>query len=263
MSSRCAVCFVLDTHARRSTPLVEYPTCTSTMSALKFNKNDKKKLKAGLSLSRNALPPPSPATGVQHGYTPTTLRHQGKREINKYGPIVMGPLGPRAQRKDLPPRDGQFGFTLPQLPQHHTEWQAPIEDANNPDNPFLASSSINPGSSEAPEPEPSAIQFSQLYNITDSSPLSTPSTHRQKKLKQHARWVNEVIPSLTTPYMELRSSTANLRESPPSYTPFSCSCRSTCHHCSCRGGCAVQSVRVIVLRFMSAYILPDIALISY
>ncbi|KAL1698337.1 hypothetical protein EV121DRAFT_218336 [Schizophyllum commune] len=162
----------------------------------------------------------------------------------------MGPLGPRAQRKDLPPRDGQFGFTLPQLPQHHTEWQAPIEDANNPDNPFLVSSSINPSNSEAPEPEPSAIQFSQLYNITDSSPLSTPSTHRQKKLKQHARWVNEVIPSLTTAYMELRSSTANLRESPPSYTPFSCSCRSTCHHCSCRGGCAVQSVRVIVLRFM-------------
>ncbi|KAL1687818.1 hypothetical protein GGG16DRAFT_61347 [Schizophyllum commune] len=202
----------------------------------KLNKNDKRKLKAGLPLNTGALPPPSPSTGVQHGYTPSTVRHFDKNTLQNLGPISFGPLGPRAQRKLLPPREGQFGFGLPNLPRTAREWQAPVEDGDNPENPFLEESHPDDTLQASPTADPSPIPFNRLFDITSSPASGGGSNYRAKKVKQHARWVNEIIPDLLYPYMELRRATANLRDPAPTYTTFNCGCGPACSHCSCRRG---------------------------
>ncbi|THV01542.1 hypothetical protein K435DRAFT_655068 [Dendrothele bispora CBS 962.96] len=161
--------------------------------------------------------------GPAREYTPTTISiAPGVRTVRKKStlvrPLVVLP-GDRAIAQDasLPVLRGQAGLRA------------------EPDSPGADGVRV-PGTPTRGE-SPVGITFVDGFQDFISSPSKTYRSARQKKETQAKNWLEKVIPQLVVPFMDLMSSTQDLRHE--SATNFRTPC--TCAH--------AQIINVLVVRF--------------
>lgn len=126
------------------------------------------------------------------------------------------PLGRTyAQLPGLPPLPGQVAFV---------------------GDPLLHDTAPNPPSPVAPDDGNNL----ELYLPPHDSPY--PGSHGQKKIRQWARWQDEVIPQLVEPFMRLLAQSQSLSQvDTPSFT--ACTCRSS----------KMRKVNLTILSFARAF----------
>lgn len=154
-------------------------------------------------------PGSSPTKSSNYQFIPVTPT----RRNCKAQPLVFLADGQtRTQRRRLPHPVGQVGLVEP--PLHSRD----VHVAHRAD----------PG--ETPE-----VIEPIVFNLPESR-------HHAKRLRQHERWVHEVIPTLIRPFMRLLQTTSNLRDKPPTAQ----------RQCRCMGLLA-RSLSILIVRFSRKY----------
>lgn len=166
------------------------------------------KRKRELSVSTSSVhssPSKSPTKLTNYDFIPITPT----RRTPRARPLVFLADGQtRTQRPRLAHPVGQVGLCEPPLNSRDVHVSHRAEAADAPD-------VIEP----------------IVFNIPESR-------HHMKRLRQHERWVNDVLPSLIRPFMRLLQTTSNLRRSHPTVE----------EHCTCMGS-TIRKLSVLVVRF--------------
>ncbi len=133
------------------------------------------------------LPPPK---APSYGLIPTRRTHHLTKHVNSR-PFLLMPYGEAyTQSPNLPKLTGQVGFAGDPLPREQR-----LEDE---------SASLVEGAWSDP------MDASYLLGFPPPASDPVPRSNAAKKLRQWARWQDEVIPRLLTPYLELLAETRSL-----------------------------------------------------